>query len=187
MPKGVAGDALGNSGTAAAQSSTLAGNAANLYGSLSPELAAEASHPAGYSPTDLAAMTTAGLQTAGGGQSGAVGQGALYASRTKNAGTADAAIAQSARQAGQQASDVAVGTQVRNAGLKQQQQQEGLSGEEGLYGTTLGASNQALGLSNQALGVANEADANNPWLKILQTGMGAAGTAASGGAFGKLG
>jgi hypothetical protein len=178
MPKGVASDALANSGKANAESSGLFTNAGNIYGSLAPTLAAQAAAPAGYTPTQKAAMDTAGLQTAGGTQAAAVGQGALLASRTKNAGTADAAIAQSARTAGQQASNTAVGTEVKNANLQQQQRQSALQGEQNLYSTTLGGGMNALGLSNQSLGVADQADANNPWMKLLQSGLGAGGQAA---------
>lgn len=178
MPKGVEGDQLANSGTANNISSNLVGTAGNLYGSLAPTLAAQAAAPAGYTPTEKAAMTTAGEQSAGGTQAGAVGQGALLASRTKNAGTADAAIAQSARTAGQQLSNTAVGTEVKNANLEQQQRQSALQGEEGLYSTTLGGGLNALGLSNQALGGADTSGANNPYMKLLQSGLAAGGQAA---------
>lgn len=180
MPKGVAGDALANSGTASATGSNLIGSAGNLYGSLAPTLAAQAAAPAGYTPTQKAAMNTAGQQSAGGTQAAAVGQGALLASRTKNAGTADAAIAQSARTAGQQASNTAVGVETKNANLQQSQRQSALNGEQNLYSTTLGGGLNALGISNNALGVANSADANNPYMKLLQSGIAAGGQAAAG-------
>src|ERR1700743_2568467 len=154
---GVKGDELANSGTANTQSGALNANAGNLYGSLAPTLAAEASHPAGFTQSQQAAMNTAAQQSAGGANAGAVGQGALLAARTKNAGTADAAIAQSGRQASQTLRDSALKTTMANANLQQQQQQEGLRGEQGLYNTDLGASQNALGLSNQALNYANQA------------------------------
>lgn len=186
MPKGVAKDALSNSGTANTLGNQLTANASNLYGSLAPELEAEAAHPAGYTPQQKALMNTAAQQSAGGSTAGAIGQGALYAARTRNAGGAKAAIGQGVRGAGQNLSNAAVGTELSNANLQQRQQQAGMSGLESLYGTDIGAGENALGLSNNALGVANQADANNPWMKILQTGMSAAGDAASGGAFGSL-
>jgi hypothetical protein len=180
MPKGVEAGQLGNAGTAATASSGLLGNAGNIYGSLAPTLAAEASAPAGYTPAQKAAMNTAGQQSAGGTQSAAVGQGALMASRTKNAGTADAAIAQGARSAGQQASDVAVGTEVKDADLQQRQRQQALQGEEGLYSTTLGGGLNALGLSNQAYAGADQSAANNPGLRLLLQGIASGGQAAAG-------
>src|SRR5579864_7452790 len=85
-------------------SSTYAGNASNLFGTLAPTLEAEAAHPSGMTPTDLAATDTAAKQSAGGTQAAAVGQGALRAARTRNAGGADAAVAESSRRAGEQLS-----------------------------------------------------------------------------------
>ena len=129
-------------------------------------------------------MNTSAQQSAGGGQAGATGQGALLAARTKNAGTADAAIAQSARNQGQNLSEAALGTSKANADLQQRQQQSGISGMEGLYGTDLGASQNALGLSNSALTGANQSAANNPWMKLLMQGVqsgGQVGAAALGG------
>lgn len=154
---GVKSDAFSNSGNALNLSNQLQGNAANIYGSVEPTLAAEAAHPQGYSPTDLAMLNTSAQQSAGGSQAGAVGQGALLASRTKNAGTADAAIAKSAENAGGLLSKAALGTQEANANLKQKQQQEGLSGMQSLYGTDLSGGENALGLSNSALDIANNA------------------------------
>lgn len=159
---------LGNAGTASGAASTAAANAGNLYGSLAPQLQAEVSNPQGYGAPALAKMNTAGQQSAGGTQAGAVGQGALLAARTRNAGTADAAIGQSARTAGQQASDAALKTQVGNAQLQQQQRQAGLSGLQGLNATELGASNSALGISNQALSGATSSAAANPWNPIFK-------------------
>lgn len=183
MPKGVEADQLANSGAANAQSSSLFTNAGNIYGSLAPTLAAQASAPAGYTPTQKAAMNTAGQQSAGGTQAAAVGQGALLASRTKNAGTADAAIAQSARTAGQQASNTAVGTEVKNANLQQQQRQSALQGEQNLYSTTLGGGMNALGLSNSALsGANNSGGMNNPWNQYGMQYLKNAGAVAAAGA-----
>ena len=185
MPKGVAKDSFANSGAANANSgtannlsSTLSGNAQGIYGSLAPTLQAEAAHPQGFAPTDKAAMNTAAQQSAGGGNASAVGQGALLAARTRNAGAAQNAIAQGGRQASQNASDAAVGTEMANANLKNKQQQAGISGEEGLYNSTmggglnaLGLSNNALGVSNSALNTANSADENNPWMGLLKAGI----------------
>jgi hypothetical protein len=177
VPKGVAKDALANSGTANSQASTLSGNAASTYGSLAPTLATEAAHPQGYTPAQQAAQNTAAQQSAGGSNAATVGQGALLASRTRNAGAAQNAIAQGGRQASENLSNAAVGTQVNNANLQQKQQQAGIQGEQQLYGTTLGGGMNALGLSNQSLGVAGQADANNPWMKLAQQAIQSAGQA----------
>ena len=120
-------------------------NAQGIFSSLEPTLAAEAAHPAGMAPTDLAAANTAAQQSAGGGQAAAVGQGALLAGRTGNAGSADAAIAKSTETTGQNLSKAALQTQLKNDSLKQQQQQEGIKGMEGLYGQNAGESVGSLG------------------------------------------
>lgn len=181
MAKGVAKDAINNSGTGSNQATQLYGDAGNLYGPLSAEYQQEATNPQGYGPTTMAKMDTANKQSAGGSQAAAVGQGALRAARTRNAGSADAAIADSTRTAGQQLSDATLHTSLANANLKNQQQQQGLQGESNLYATNLGAAGNALGLSNNALGIANEADANNPWMKLLQQGMQSGGQVAASG------
>jgi hypothetical protein len=154
MSSGVKSDAFANSGTALGQSSQLAGNAGALYGGLAPQLQAQAAHPSGYTPGQMAAQNTAAQQSAGGSNASTVGQGALLSARTRNAGAAQNAIAQGGRQASQNLSNAAVGTQVRNAGLQQQNQQSATHGLESLYGTELGGSQNALGLSNSALKVA---------------------------------
>jgi hypothetical protein len=155
-------------------------NASALYGTLAPELETSVAHPAGYSPTDLAAMNTTAEQSTGGSQAGATGEGALLASRTRNAGTADAAIAESARTAGQQLSSDALKTQVSNAALKQHQHDEALSGLEGLYGTDLGAGVSALGqVANNVNANTNAAEQSWDWAKyILDPAMNAAGNSA---------
>ena len=121
------------------------GNANSLYGNLAPTLEGEVAHPAGYAPSDLSAMETGAQQSAGGSQAGAVGQGGLYAARTGNKGAAAAAIADSSRGAGQQLSKNLLGIRSANANLKNEQQQEGISGLTNLTGLETGAANTALG------------------------------------------
>ena len=92
MGKGASSQLFSNSGQAMAASNAENANASNIYGGLEPTLQAEASHPSGYTPMQKAQMNTAAQQSAGGSESGAVGQGGLYAARTKNAGAAQNAI-----------------------------------------------------------------------------------------------
>jgi hypothetical protein len=126
-------------------SNTNSGNANALFGVLEPQLAAESANPQGYAPAALAGMKSEAMQGAGGTQAAAVGQGALRAARTRNAGGADAATAASARGAGQQLSNANLKVDAGNEELKQQQRQSGLSGMEGLFGTSTGAGVGALG------------------------------------------
>lgn len=183
MPKGVEANQLGNSGTANNLSNTLTANAGNIYGGLEPTLQAEAAHPQGYTPTQKAVMNTAAQQSAGGSQAGTVGQGGLYAARTRNAGGAQSAIGAGTRSAGANLSKAAVGTETNNANLQQKQQQEGISALGGLYGTELSGGEGALGLSNQALAGANSTAANDPWTKILLQSIQSGGQAAAGGGY----
>jgi hypothetical protein len=103
------------------------------------------------------------MQTQGGqAVAGATGSGdeaaRLNASRTGNTAAVPGVIDQTARNAMKQQSSNVLGTDVANAELKQQQQQEGVSGLEKMYGTDVSAALQALGLSNQAIGEWTGAD-----------------------------
>ena len=170
MGSGVKKDAFANSGTANALTGQLTSNAANIYGGLEPTLQAEAAHPQGMTPQAKAATNTAAQQSAGGSQAATVGQGGLYAARTKNAGAAQSAIGAGSRGAGANLSKAAVGTELANADLQNRQQQEGLGGLQNLYGTELGEGENALGLSNQSLGIVNQAG-QNPWSKLAMGGL----------------
>jgi hypothetical protein len=178
MPKGVAADQLSNSGTANNLSNQLTANASNIYGGLEPTLQAEAAHPSGYTPQQKALQNTAAQQSSGGSTAGAVGQGGLYAARTRNAGGAQGAIGSAVRSGGANLSRQAVGTETRSADLANQNQQKGIAGLGGLYGTELGGGETALGLSNSALAGADQSDANNPWMRLLLQGIQSGGQVA---------
>ena len=162
-------------------SSTSSANAAGLYGNLAPQLETEAAHPPGLAPSDLSAINTAGQESAGGSMAGAVGQGGLQAARTRNAGGADAAIADSARSSSQALSKGALGTQMANAALKEKQHQSGLSGLESLYGSNLGSSVGALGqVAGNVNADTSAKDASWNWAKyILDPALQAGGQAAA--------
>lgn len=166
-------------------SNTLQGNAGGIYGSLLPELQAEAANPQGFTAPTVAKMKTEDMQGAGGSNAGATGQGALLAARTKNAGAPAAAIQESARNASQQLSKANTGVDIANEELKQHQRQAGLSGLQGLYGTNVGGATNALGeVANNVNANTNAANASWDWAKyILDPAMQAAGGAAAGGAF----
>lgn len=124
---------------------SYSGNASSLFSSLEPQLNTEATNPQGFAPTDLAAMNTSAQQSAGGTQAAAVGQGALRSARTRNAGGADAAIGEASRHAGEQLSNAGLTTTLKNASLRNEQQQHGISGLNSLFGENASAGNQALG------------------------------------------
>lgn len=160
-------------------SDNLAGESSSVYNDLAPELEGQLAHPAGFSQPDMAAMTTSAEQSAGGTQAGATGQGALLASRTGNIGSADAAIAQSARTSGEQLSKSALGIQTSNAALKQKQVEDAQHGLEGIYNTSTGGSVGALGeVANNLNANANMQNASWDWAKyILDPALAAGGQA----------
>lgn len=140
-----------NSKTAQGLSTTYGSNAAANSSVLTPTLNQMATNPQGFSPQTVNNMTTAAMQSAGGAAAGTVGQGNLQAARTNNAGGFAPVAAQAGHDATAQLSDAALGIQNKDAMLKQQQQEEGLSGLQNEYATNVGAGENALGLSNQSL------------------------------------
>lgn len=136
MPKG-SNDANATVHQAQKNSNTLTDNSNGIYSALIPQLETEAVHPAGFSPTDLASMNTHAMETAGGATAGATGRGALLAGRTRNAGTPAAAIADAARSGTQALATTGQSIDAQNAELKAKEQQAGLAGLQGLYGTDI--------------------------------------------------
>lgn len=154
--------AQGASGQANANANTFMGNANSLYSTAVPALTSEEQNPQGFGPSDLAKMKTDAMQTAGGSEAGAVGQGGLLAARTRNAGGPAAAIASAARTSGQNLSRANLGVDTADAKLKEQQRQAGLSGLENLNSVETGASNNALGQVASNVN-ANTQAANQSW------------------------
>lgn len=173
--------------TSNANAGTFMGNASSLYGSLAPTLEGEIAHPAGFAPSDLSAMETGAQQSAGGSQAGAVGQGGLYAARTGNKGGAAAAIADASRGAGQQLSKNLLGIRSANANLKNEQQQAGISGLQGLTGLETGAVSPALGNIANLAKANTEAEDSDPWNQFWSSAAKAGGKAAIAGATGFAG
>lgn len=149
-------------------SGAAGGTASSLYSTLAPQLITQSVAPSGYSPSDIAKMDTAAQESAGGSNAGAVGQGALYSARTRNAGGAADAIAKSSRSAGETLSQGVLGTQLRNADLKQQQRQGAQDSLAKLYGINLGTSVDALGqVAGNVNADTNASNASWNWTKGL--------------------
>lgn len=127
-------------------------NASNLYSTLVPQLQADASNPQGYDPKDLAAATTAGSQALGGSTAADIGENNLLAARTRNIGGFGAGGGESARASKRQFSQNALGLQMQNADLKQQQKQTARSALQNIYNNNLQSTLSAMGLGNDALG-----------------------------------
>jgi hypothetical protein len=177
MARDTAAAAGQNSQSANSLAGNYNGQAASNANILTPTLNQMATNPQGFGQQTINNMDTAALQSAGGAASGIVGQGNLQAARTNNAGGFAPAAAQAGHDATAQLSNAALGVQNNNAQLKAQQQQEGISGLQGMYNTNVGAGENALGLSTNALNAQTNAQnqtMNNAmgWTKI---GLQAAG------------
>lgn len=176
--------ATGAATTADTLANTYSGNAGALYGPLSGELQSEAAHPAGIDPTTMARMDTAALQTGGGSTGAAVGQGALRAARTRNAGGSDAAIASAARSGGETASRGILGNRIKSAEMQDRERQSALSGLNNLFAENLSGGNQALGqVAGDVNASTNAENASWDWAKdlfdpIMQATLGAGGNIA---------
>jgi hypothetical protein len=176
MGRDTAAQAGKNSQTAQGYSSNYGDRAASGYNILTPTLNRMATSPQGFGTQTKANMLTAAKQSLGGSNAAIVGGSDLAAARTNNAGAYAPMATQAAHDATAALSDASLGIQNRDALLKQQQQQEGLSGLEGLYNTNTSAGENALGLSNNALSIRNEAENQTlgNWLGPLQAIGGAA-------------
>lgn len=148
-----------------------------IQSTLVPTLEGQMINPQGYNPTEMAQQRTSAMQSAGGGNADAVGSSLLRATRTRNLGAAAPAIASANRNSGEELSQRNAGIDVRNANLKQQQRSQAERGLEGIYGTDVGAGNQALGLSSGALSDAG--NLKNFWQDLLMQGMKSAGDVAA--------
>ncbi len=189
MSRGATSAAISNTATGQQDASSLL-NAANTAGAPAQSFFQnELNNPQGFSPQQLASMTTASQQSLGGNQAGAVGAGNLLAARTGNAAGLTGALDQSARNNAKQSSQNNLGIQTNQANLQQQQQQSGAQGLESIYGKDLASSLQSLGLSNQAIGqwtnAANETNsALNTGLNVAKLGQSLAGSPGTFAAFG---
>lgn len=126
-------------------------------------------------------MNTANEESAGGSQSSAVGQGALLAARTRNAGAPAAAIEKASRTAGEDLSRRALQTRISNAQLKESQRRSGLGGLESLYDTETGAGLTASGqIAPDVNANTNAANQSWDWARfILDPALQAGGAAAA--------
>jgi hypothetical protein len=147
-------------------------NSQSLYQSLFPQFEGEATNPQGLGPSGVASLNTAAQQSVGGSTAGAVGEGNLTAARTRNSGGLDKALDASVRSGQQTLSEDALNVQNENEMLKQQQQQSGLQGLSGLYGTNESAMLSALGLGNNSINTGVNAG-NSGWFQNMLGGINA--------------
>jgi hypothetical protein len=167
MGRGAAKQAKQNAQAGYDQNQTYTGRGSDIYDSLYPQLQQRAQN--GLDPATKAEFNTASQQSLGGSNAGAAGQGDLMAARTRNAGGATAAIAESARSGQRQESTNALNTEK----LSEQVKQQALAAMQGLYGTNTQAGVESLNASTGGVNAWTNADqqtmANTKmWLDFAQ-------------------
>lgn len=156
----------------------LGGEAQGIGSNLTPFLTQEMLHPTGYGQQGLSAMTAAAEGGAGGATSGLTGQAEQRAAASHNAGGYQAALDAAARSRTQAAAGASEGIAAQNANLMQQQQQEGASGLQGLYGTDTSGMLNAMNQEHQDINSEVAASQAGPgWMSSLSKGMGLVGQA----------
>lgn len=171
MGKGANKSLLSNSGVASSNSQNLYNTAGNVGNFVTPQLEGDVTNPKGFTPQQKAYMDTASQQSLGGSVAGVTGQANLEAARTRNKGGFQGAIASGSRAAQRQLSQNAVGVEVEQAKLQQQQRQQALEALSKMYGVDLAAAGNYMNTSDQALNYENEASGANSLLGKSLLGM----------------
>lgn len=162
-------------------SNTLGGEAQGIGANLTPFLTQEMLHPQGLGQEGIGAEEAAALGGAGGAASGLVGQAAQRTAASRNAGGYQAALGDIARERMKAAAGASEGIAAQNENLKQQQQQEGARGLQGMYGTD--TSGMLNAMNQQHEDINSEVAANNSgWLQNTTNMIGALSGAANAGA-----
>jgi hypothetical protein len=171
-------------GTAASTGATLGGEAQGIGSNVTPFLTQEMLNPQGVGQTGLSAETAAALGGAGGANAGLVGQANQRAAVSRNAGGFQAALDDASRNRSKAAADSSEGITGQNETLKTQQQQQGASGLEHMYGVDTSGMLQSQG--QEANDIDAEANANKTgWLQNASSLIGdATGIAKLGAGFG---
>ena len=154
----------------------LGGEASGIGSNLTPFLTEEMLHPAGFGQQGLSAMTAAATGGAGGSLSAFQGNAAQRAGAMHNSGAFGASMDDASRNASKAAADSSEGIAAKNAGLQQEQQQQGAAGLGGLYKTDTSGMLDAMGQESRDINAETEASQAGPgWLSTLNKGIGAAG------------
>lgn len=157
-------------------------NASAIGGNLTPFLTQRMLNPQGYSQGDMGAMLANAFGSAGGATSGITGQANLQAGRSRNDAGFSTALDDAARQRTAAAASTSEGIAANDANLKQDQSNNAARMLQGLYGTDVGAQNDALNTANNATNTGIEAGKSG-WLQnmnaIISTLNGSANAAGS--------
>ena len=119
---------------------------------LFPFLGSELNNPQGFGSDAVAKMLTQGGEAVSGATGAANESAQLQASRTGNSAAVPGIIDSTARSAMKQQSDNALNVNIKNAMLKNEQQQDAAKALQGIYGEDVGGALKAMGLQNESLG-----------------------------------
>ena len=166
-------------------SGMLQAGASTIGSTLTPFLTEEMLHPQGYGQQGLSAMTAAAEGGAGGATSGLTGQAMQRAAASHNAGGYQAALDAAARERTKASAGASEGIAASNAGLQQEQMQEGAKGLQGLYNTDTSGMLNAMGQEKGDIDTELNAIKTGPawmntlnnWFTTMGNGAKAAGSA----------
>lgn len=148
--KGASGTEQANEKTAQNWANTNNANASQIQGEMLPFYQSEVTNPQGFGQQTLNEMGTSAGQATSGAVGGAIDAAKLNASRRGNTGNISSIIDATTRAGGKMNADSALDVALKNAQLKQAQQQSGIAGMGGLESQDVNASLSSLGLSNTA-------------------------------------
>lgn len=152
MSKGSATAAKNQTGVSNAYASSFNKSGIQDRGQIFPFLQGELANPQGYGQDAVNQMLTQGGEAVSGATGAANEQANLLGARTGNTAAVPGLIGQNSRNAMKQQSDNALTIALKNADLKQKQQQEGASGISSLYSDDTNDVLKSLGLANQSIG-----------------------------------
>lgn len=186
MSKGSANAAKNQVGTNNAYATGYRQQGQQSLNTLFPFLTGEVTNPQGYGQDAVNDMLTQGGEAVSGATGAANEKASLLASRTGNTAALPGIIGANARGAMKQDSDNALDVAIKNADLKQKQQQAGASGLGSLYGQDTNAVLKSLGLANESIdewtkGRSAAQAATLDWTKEIAQLAGKGLTAAAGG------
>lgn len=168
-----AGQATNTYNQAFNTASMLGGEAQGIGSNLTPFLTQEMLHPQGYGQQGLSAMTSAATGGAGGALSAFQGRAAQQAGAGRNAGAFQAGLDAASRNAAKAAAGSSENIAAQNAGLQQQQMQQGAAGLGRLYSTDTSGMLNAMRQEAPDIGMELQADkAPAPWMSQLSNGLG---------------
>lgn len=148
----------------------LGNEAQGIGSSLTPFLTEEMLHPQGYGQQGLSAMTAAAEGGAGGATAGLTGQAMQRAAASHNTGAYQAALDAASRNRSQAEAGSSEGIAARNAGLQQEQAQQGASGLGGMYRTDTSGMLNAMGQESQDVNAeSNAIKAGSPILNGMSS------------------